>query len=350
MGNFSYFMPTKIMVCDDFLRELNPLIKDKNVLLLASKRLNERLRDIGCKKLYRVENIPSHPTFENLKEVSQRIKEHDIIVAIGGGSVMDSAKFFSALKGYGSFEKLEFAIKNGELKKCVEFSPIISIPTTSGTSSEITPWATIWDKKEMKKYSLSHEKLFSQNAIYDASLTLSLDKSLTIQTALDALSHAFESLWNKNSNEISQIYAKRSINLIIKYLPNLSKDLENLTLRKEIMKASMYAGLAFSNTKTALAHAMSYYVTLHKNVHHGLACSFTLPLLLEVALKKEALKERFEEFEDLDLKAFFKSLHVSCNFEDYGFTPKDIEELKSSVGSTQRVQNSLISIDELELK
>ena len=116
-------------------------------------------------------------------------------------------------------------------------------------------------------------------SIFDSELTLSLPKKITIETSLDAMSHSFESIWNINSNPVSNIHARNSINIILKNLPLLVKDLENIKLREEIMKASMSAGLAFSNTKTAISHSISYPITLKYKVPHGIACSFTLPII-----------------------------------------------------------------------
>lgn len=350
MNNFTYYMPTKIIFSNDSIKTLKNLVSPKKTLLIASNKFSLHVKEFSNDNTLHLAKIPSHPTFDKLEEISHEIISfnYEQIIAIGGGSVLDAAKFFSALKVCKSYEALKNAIKQNEIKNYISgFIPIISVPTTSGTSSEITPWATIWDDKNKKKYSLHSEKLFSKYAIYDASLTLSLDKNLTLQTSLDALSHAFESLWNKNANEITIAYAKKSIKLILKYLPKLMQDLESLTLRQKIMKASMYAGLAFSNTQTAIAHAMSYYITLEKNIPHGMACSITLPMLFEIALKKNELKKRLVEFENISLKDFFTSLHVSTDFKDYGLSSKDINHLKTSLKSTQRAQNSLINIDEL---
>ena len=96
-----------------------------------------------------------------------------------------------------------------------QLRPLICIPTTAGTGSEITPWATIWDMDEKKKYSLHLPNLFSEVAIYDPILTLSVPKDITIQTGLDTLSHALESIWNKNANPITIRYAIQSSKLII---------------------------------------------------------------------------------------------------------------------------------------
>ena len=134
---------------------------------------------------------------------------------------------------------------------------------------------------EKKKYSLTLPDLFCEIAIYDPILTLSVPKKITIQTGLDSLSHSLESIWNKNANPITINFSIKSAKLIMENLAILTKDLNNIELRSNMMKACMYAGFAISNTQTAIAHGMSYYITTHKGVDHGIACSFTLPMLID---------------------------------------------------------------------
>jgi len=226
---------------------------------------------------------------------------------------------------------------------------LISIPTTAGTSSEITPWATIWDMDTKQKHSLQDEKLFSKVAIYDPTLTLTLPKNITIQTALDTLSHSLESIWNKNANEITINYAIKAAKLVIDNIVPLINELGNLTYRQNLMRATMYAGLAFSNTQTAIAHAMSYYITTHKNIPHGIACSFTLPMLIDNIIGKydfidKALKEIFSELSSNRLREILKELNVSTEFEVYGIDDKEMKDLKLSLQNNQRASNSIIII------
>jgi alcohol dehydrogenase class IV len=202
---------------------------------------------------------------------------------------------------------------------------------------------------EKKKYSLHLPDLFSEVAIYDPTLTLSVPKEITIQTGLDTLSHALESIWNKNSNDITVNYAIKSAKLIVDNIVLLSNDLDNLKYRNSIMEACMYAGLAFSNTQTAIAHAMSYYITAHKNIDHGIACSFTLPMLIDNVIGKydfidKALKDIFGELSSNKLREILRELDISIEFKDYGISKKELEELKLSLQNNQRLNNSLICI------
>ncbi len=354
--NFSYHMPTKIVFGVNELENISKYINGRKTLLITSqgfvkRGLVDRLKSLSDNNIDVFTDVKSHPEFKDLELAYETIhkNEFELILAIGGGSVLDASKYFSV---YNNAKKASFVtdIIKGKLpKKDYKTISILAVPTTAGTGSEITPWATIWDMDEKKKYSLHLPELFSEVAIYDATLTLSVPKKITIQTGLDTLSHALESIWNKNANEITINYAIKASKLIIKYLPLLVDDLENLEYREQILKACMYAGLAFSNTQTAIAHAMSYYITAHKGVDHGIACSFTLPILIDNVIEKydfidEAFKEIFGELSSHRLREMLNQLDISTNFSDYSIDGKELEKLKASLGNNQRASNSLVLI------
>jgi phosphonate metabolism-associated iron-containing alcohol dehydrogenase len=349
-------MPTKIVFGINELENISKYISGRKTLLITSQGFVKRgLVDkikTHCNTIVDIfTDIKSHPEFIDLEPAYKTIhkNEFELILAIGGGSVLDASKYFSV---YNDSKKASFVtdITKGKLeKKDYKTIPIISVPTTAGAGSEITPWATIWDMQEKKKYSLHLPELFSQIALYDPILTLSAPKEITIQTGLDTLSHALESIWNKNANPITVDYAIKSSKLIMKYLPLLADDLENLEYRTEILKACMYAGLAFSNTQTAIAHAMSYYITAHKNIPHGIACSFTLPVLIDNVIGKydfidRAIIKIFGELSSNKLKIMLNSLNISMCFDDYGIGNEDFEQLKLSLKNNLRTKNSLVSL------
>lgn len=355
--NFSYHMPTKIVFGINELENISKYIDGRKTLVITSngfvkRGLIERLKTLINNIIYVFTDVKSHPEFKDLELAYETIhkNEFDLILAIGGGSVLDASKYFSVYNEKKESKFVTNLIKGSIEKKDYKTIPIISVPTTAGTGSEITPWATIWDMEEKKKYSLHLPELFSQIALYDPSLTISVPKDITIQTGLDTLSHALESIWNKNANPITINYAIKSAKIIMKYLPLLANDLQNLEHRTEILKACMYAGLAFSNTQTAIAHAMSYYITANKGIPHGIACSFTLPMLIDNIIGKydfidEAIQEIFGELSSMKLRELLKQLDISTKFEDYDINKKELEELKISLSSNQRAGNSLVGFE-----
>ena len=350
---FTYQMPTKIVYGNNELENIDKYIDGRKTLLITStgfarRGLVDKIKSLTNSIVYVILDIKSHPELKDLEAIYSKVHkiEFELILAIGGGSVIDASKFFSVYNQKKEYQFVEDIIKGKLPKKDYKLTPIISVPTTAGTGSEITPWATIWDMSEKKKYSLHLTDLFSEIAIYDPTLTLSVPKDITIQTGLDTLSHALESIWNKNANEITINYAIKSAKLIVENLVALSNNLENLNYRDKVLKASMYAGLAFSNTQTALAHAMSYYITAYKGISHGIACSFTLPLLIDSIIGKydfidNALIEIFGELSSNKLRDILKELNISTEFKEYGVDNKELLELKSILQKSQRANNAL---------
>ena len=350
MESLHYYMPTEIVYKPNALDTISEHVGKQRVLLITSRGhikrgLLEKVHPLSI--VHIVDSVESHPEFKDLEGIYKRVLDvdFDTIVAIGGGSVIDSAKYLSV---YNNEKESTFVTQliRKQTNRSYKVKPIIAIPTTAGTGSEITPWATIWDMEERKKYSLHLPELFSKTAIYDPALTLSVPKDITIQTGLDTLSHAIESIWNKNANEITISYAIKSAKLIVENLVLLANDLDNLEYRDKIMKACMYAGLAFSNTQTAIAHAMSYYITAHKGVPHGIACSFTLPMLIESVIGEhdfidKALVEIFGELSAKGMQNLLEQLGIEYRFEAYGLS---LDEVMANV-DMQRSGNSLVRID-----
>jgi phosphonate metabolism-associated iron-containing alcohol dehydrogenase len=308
---------------------------------------NKITKAIGEPKLI-IDNILPNPDYANLKSISKdfskECKSIKKVIALGGGSVIDTAKFI--VLGKGDFDKtVQYLEKKNDFIDPTDID-LISIPTTAGTGSELTCWATIWDEKNQRKHSLIHPTLFSKLSLFDSNLTLSLPKKITIETSLDAMSHAFESIWNINSNPISNIHAISAIKIIMSSLPNLLEDLENVKLREEIMKASMYAGLAFSNTKTAISHSISYPITLKYKVPHGIACSFTLPIILKSVQGLDEVCDKnfkllFSDFNGAPEKLieFFSKINVSTNFKDYIGNANDWQMIVKDAFAGERGKN-----------
>jgi phosphonate metabolism-associated iron-containing alcohol dehydrogenase len=349
-------MPSKIVYGNNKLHDIDNYINKRKALLLTSKSFEKRgviqkLNQYTNHIVHVNSDIKSHPEFKDIEKIYNQVHQYDfdVIVAIGGGSVLDVAKFISVHNTNKEYSFVEKLTKN-QIEKSNYFTiPIISIPTTAGTGSEITPWATIWDMDEKKKYSLQLDTLFSEIAIYDPTLTLSLPYEITLQTALDTLSHALESIWNKNASTITINYATLAAKLIIENIILLLNNLHSIEYRDRIMKACMYAGLAFSNTQTALAHSISYYITSHKNVPHGIACSFTLPFLIDKVINQydfidNALLEIFGELSSNKLRYILKELKISTEFSDYDINEKEFEQLLESLQYNQRTNNSLIQL------
>jgi phosphonate metabolism-associated iron-containing alcohol dehydrogenase len=225
-------------------------------------------------KIWDYGSISPNPDRHDIEALLEDLPEMDWVIGIGGGSVLDVAKtvaFMSQQK-----EDLDTLLTHRNVDPPRPGLPFVAIPTTSGTGSEVTPWATVWDMRRRKKFSLSDSLMYPRHAVVDPALTLTVPPYVTAYTAFDALSQALEAFWSRFSNPISDMYAVEAIRLILHHLEPCMADLAALPHRSGLARASLYAGLAFSNTETTAVHAVSYPMTLHYGVPHGVACSLTL--------------------------------------------------------------------------
>lgn len=261
-------------------------------------------------------------------------REHsavEAVVAVGGGSAIDTAKALMVGTAGGRFDDLVALLATGKPFRPHRVKSLVAVPTTAGTGSEVTPWATIWDKAAGRKHSLHLPETWPEAAMVDAELMLTLPASVTVQSGLDALSHALESIWNVNANPISDTYAVAAAREVMSTLPDLLKDPGDIGLRARMAAAATKAGMAFSNTKTALAHSISYEMTLRYGLPHGIACSFTLPMVLERAVGADPRRDAvLAEIFDGDLagaprrlREFLRAVGVKTEFADYGVDEKE---------------------------
>ena len=229
------------------------------------------------------DEIKPNPDLADLDQAAARFRGTgiDLVVGLGGGSAIDAAKALAFVLGGKADLTLDRVLRQGLQPSEGQSLTMAAIPTTAGTGSEVTPFATVWDHALRRKYSLNGDFVYPTLALLDASLTLSLDPDDTLFPALDAVSHALESLWNRHRTPLSQTYALQSLALSVCALPEVLSDPTDILARRRLQEAAMLAGLAISQTKTAIAHAMSYPLTLKFSMPHGLACSFSLPGLIE---------------------------------------------------------------------
>ena len=208
-----------------------------------------------------------------------------VLVAVGGGSTMDLAKLLRCRPADGDPAGIAAALRGLAPWPVMQTDPLWLVPTTAGTGSEVTRWATVWDtdSEPARKRSLDEPWGYAERAFVDPALTLSCPSAVTRDTALDTLAHALESLWNRHANPISDRFAVQAARRVIANLADVLDRPQDLAVRTQLSLAALEAGLAFSQTRTALAHALSYDVTLSLGVPHGLACAIWLPTAWRLA-------------------------------------------------------------------
>ncbi len=160
-------------------------------------------------------------------------------------------------------------------------APLIAIPTTAGTGSEVTPYTIITDTKTSVKMLIGSEHIIPTIAIVDPTLTLSCPKMLTAAVGIDALTHAIEAYVSVKANPLSDIFAKSSISRIIRNLSKAWKNGNDLKAREEVMLGSLEAGIAFGNSSVALVHGMSRPIGANFHIAHGMSNAVLLSVVME---------------------------------------------------------------------
>jgi phosphonate metabolism-associated iron-containing alcohol dehydrogenase len=359
---WKYGNPVQIEFGVDSFAKLAELIGSRRYALVTYgepffHELADRLKKTAGAPALVISDVAPNPDYRLLAEQTGRFAElerqPEVIVALGGGSVIDSAKVFAAAGG--DFGKIKAFLESQKGAEQLSAIPVIAVPTTAGTGSEVTCWGTVWDEANGKKYSLARPNLYPTHAVVDPRLMLGKPLLLTISTGLDTLSHSLESLWNVNNNPVSANHAVFAARNILEVLPKLVKDLGNIDLRGRMAMAALFAGLAFSNTKTAIAHSLSYPITLRHGVQHGIACSFSLPMVLRSVqglggICEGSLKQIFGF--DLargadDLEDFLGLLGISSNPASYKIDRQEWRLLIEDSLQGERGKNFLGSGDRL---
>ncbi len=308
-----------------------------------------RLEQEAGAPLLVIDDIAPNPDIALLEIQTARFaalpRQPEVIVALGGGSVIDSAKVFAAARG--DFTAMDAYLKKRAGAETLAPWPLIAVPTTAGTGSEVTCWGTVWDNAGGLKYSLAHPGLYPEYSIVDPELMVGKPRDLTIQTGLDALSHSLESLWNQSANPVSMAHAIAAARGVLSTLPQLVDDLANVELRGRMARAATLAGFAFSNTKTAIAHSLSYPITLRHGVPHGIACSFSLPMIIrsvaaEGGICAEGLQAIFGSNGRAaadEMQAFLAGLGVATDYRHYGIDDVEWRDLIALAFDGERGQN-----------
>jgi phosphonate metabolism-associated iron-containing alcohol dehydrogenase len=271
------------------------------------------------------DGLPSLTTAMGVSErVWQALAPFDkpVIVAFGGGACLDIAKAASHRPVSGATRSLVRWLRGEAAQPALRRIPLIAVPTTAGTGSEVTRWATLWDvdADPARKLSLESAQAYPETALVDPQCCLTCPESVTRDSGLDALAHALEALWNRHATPLTDTLALTAARNIIETLPRVLATPDDLTLRHTMSTAALQAGLAFSHTRTALAHALSYDLTLQENMPHGLACAVWLPQVWRLAHGKESGRDRLlaQVFGDgvdgpVELEHWLARLGVDCS-------------------------------------
>jgi alcohol dehydrogenase class IV len=214
------------------------------------------------------DRVENNPSLENVSEGGKAARDFgaDVIIGIGGGSPLDAAKAIAVL-AVNTMDPVEL-YKNTFSKKPL---PVIAIPTTAGTGSEVTPYSILTRKDVQMKMSFGNEDTFPKLAFLDPRYTESLPRDVTVDTAVDAFSHAAEGYLSRRSMPLSDVLAVEAICIFGRCLKPLLENSINIDIREKLLFMSMLSGIVISHTGTTIVHGMGYALTYCKNIPHGRA-------------------------------------------------------------------------------
>lgn len=354
---FSFYLPTRLQFGLGQMSELAGELRTldaKSLLVVTSpgapkryqQELGELVSELGATIFSKVGPNPTLAAIDDYRSKLQG-KHFDSILGFGGGSVMDTARVLSvALDQETTTQEI--------LDRPADFLPrrkkLILVPSTSGTASEVTPWSTVWDDVGKKKLSLSDPSLYADLALIDPAVMIHLSPRQTAITGMDTLSHCLETLWSKASRPLTELFAKEALELTLLYLPQAVEQPDNLEAREAMAKACLLAGMAFSQTRTAAAHSISYPLTLLHDVPHGIACSITLPALMTENARADSgrmfkIAQLFGAHSARQasevLTSFMKSIGIPTRLSEIGLRAQDLPAIVERSVTRGRMDNNL---------
>jgi alcohol dehydrogenase len=354
-NQFNFKLSTQMHYGFGLSRELGTFLQERNfksVILMVHegvygnsyyfKEIQSVLKNHTSSLSVEVLRGSEEPDYDYLDEVADKIrtnKDTDVIVGIGGGSCLDIVKAVAVLmtnpgKGvdYRGFDKVK-----------IPGVPVIAIPTTAGTGSEVTINAVFTNKQEQKKLGINGNFLNATYAILDAEWTLSCPFSVALSSGLDAMVHAMESFMCQKANPLTRMYSKEGFRLIYSALPCLKNDPQNKEKRQQLLLGSYIGVIALFNSGSGIAGALSYPLGVHFKMPHGLAGGMFILDVIEFNIKKgyfeyaeiynliEPGKGGSEEekcWKFLDkLKELYSELGVEHYLTPWGITVDNVEEV-----------------------
>ena len=351
------------------LNEFKKLYDGKNILLVTGKQSFEAS---GAKRilseLLQSQNVVQFADFDvnpKLKDAvkgAELAKKHaiEVIISVGGGSVLDTAKL---IKAFYLANGNEVALAKGFDQVTDPFIPIIAVPTTAGSGSEATHFAVVYIGSD--KYSLASPCLLPDAVVLDGFLVQSGDKYLKTCNALDAMSQAIESFWAVGATEQSREFALSALKLGWEILPEFVSGQCSDIVTQRMTEAANLAGNAINVSKTTAAHAWSYGFTSSQGIPHGHAVWLTLPTIFELHYQRSRANDRDFEIKmdrlcaalnldtskdkSLQLIDHLSNLGITYDFAELNIDTRERKSLANSV-NMERMKNNPVAFDGEEVE
>ncbi|MBD3236882.1 MAG: iron-containing alcohol dehydrogenase [Candidatus Eisenbacteria bacterium] len=344
-GIMEFHLPTRVRFGRGRIPELGALLPDEieRVMIVSDAQVLGacgaleaiagalRGREVGffC-------DVEANPSFATVETAAAAARDagSQLIVGLGGGSPMDAAKGVSVLAT--TEASLRCVLCAPELVRPP--LPVICVPTTAGSGSEVTPYAVFTDSDDQSKQGYAHPGLYPIAALIDPELTFSMSPAMIIDTGLDVLTHAIEAYLCTEANVWSDLHALRAIDLVIEQLPTARRRDEDAMTA--MSWAATLGGVAIAQAGTTLLHVMGYPLTVFQGISHGRANAVLLPAYLEFLSRSTRVPERMAEIEERlaprgGARGLLRELGVPLDLTSYGVAAEDLDRFVAKcVGQT----------------
>lgn len=309
-----------------------------------------QVRKVGVEPIL-LDDLPAEPSYLEAQKLVDQCKTSgaDFIMAVGGGSVMDTAKLASILMTdeYGVQELLEAP---GRAHKCIK---TLMIPTTAGTGSEATPNAIVAVPEKQLKIGIVNAEMIADYVILDAEMIRKLPRKIAAATGVDALAHAIECFTGNKANPFSDLYAMGALEMILGNIERACDDPEAMDAKRQMQIASFYAGIAITAAGTTAVHALSYPLGGKYHIAHGVSNAIMLAPVMR--FNEPACRDRLSEVYDrcfrgnaqtqeekgaaviARLEGIVAHLNIPTSLQEFGVPKEDLEDLVRSGMEVQRL-------------
>lgn len=354
----------KIVAGAGSIMQIADIVKDyaaQNVVVITDQGVSNSgliekpkalLEEAGI-NVHIINDTPPEPTVDQVNAIFAAAKEFScqMIIGIGGGSSMDTAKIVSLLLT--NEVSLKDLVKGkAEIKH--RGVPTLMIPTTAGTGAEATPNAIVLVPEEELKVGIVSPKMVSDCVILDPVMTINLPKAITANTGMDALCHAIECYISKKANPLSDTFALKAITLISRSIRTAYNDGQNLDAREDMLLGAMFGGISIATSSTTAVHALSYPLGGKYHIPHGLSNAILLPDVMKFNL--DVCEEKFRDIAEAmgldtlgcstrqaaekmiaNLYSLIEDLNVTCDLRAKGINEAVLDELIEAAAKVTRL-------------
>lgn len=354
-----FYMPSRVFFGNDALTRATERIRSlgQKALIVSGKssaRMSGALDDIerilsqNGQEWCLFDRVQENPSIDTIMSGVTEfvVNSCDFVIGIGGGSPLDAAKAISLVAA--NHTDRNNIYKAEKYKKSF---PIVAIPTTSGTGTEVTPYSVLTDPKTQKKAGFGSELAFPTLAILVPLYTLTMTQTVTLNTGIDALSHLLEGIYSNKRNTVVFPMIFAGIKIIYENLPKVLQDPRDLSAREEMMRASLYGGMTIAHSSTTLQHSIGYPLTSVFGIPHGLANGLVMKGIMELyypVIKKE-LDSLFASLNITQMQ-FYKWLEALKLSLDIRIPEAFIEDRTPEVMESRNMANNPFEIDPEDIR